>query len=79
MNKGWEHPLDASEGWEGLNDGDMEHFVNDPIVKAAREGIQNSLDAKRMIQAGANGLLVGESIMRSSDRSKIIKEISSNE
>jgi hypothetical protein len=46
MNKGWEHPLDASEGWEGLNDGDMEHFVNDPIVKAAREGIQNSLDAK---------------------------------
>ena len=46
MNKGWEHPLDASEGWEGLNDGDMEHFVNDPIVKTAREGIQNSLDAK---------------------------------
>lgn len=46
MSNGWEHPLDASEGWEGLNDGDMEHFVSDPIVKAAREGIQNSLDAK---------------------------------
>jgi hypothetical protein len=46
MDIGWEHPLDASEGWEGLNDGDMEHFVKDPIVKTAREGIQNSLDAK---------------------------------
>ncbi len=32
-----------------------------------------------MIEAGANGLLVGESIMRSKDRTKIIKEISLNE
>jgi len=49
------------------------------IYKIAESGIKNSLDAKRMIQAGANGLLVGESIMKSNDRYKIIKEISSNE
>jgi indole-3-glycerol phosphate synthase len=54
-------------------------LVPSNIYKIAESGIKNSLDAKRMIQAGANGLLVGESIMRSSDRSKIIKEISSNE
>ncbi|MBC78674.1 MAG: indole-3-glycerol phosphate synthase [Chloroflexi bacterium] len=49
------------------------------IFKIAESGIKNSLDAKRMIEAGANGLLVGESIMRSKDRTKIIKEISLNE
>ena len=46
MTIGWEHPLDGGAGWEGLNDGDMEHFIDDPIVKSAREGIQNSLDAR---------------------------------
>ena len=44
------------------------------IFKIAESGIKNSIDAKRMIDSGANGLLVGESIMRSKDRSKIIKE-----
>ena len=49
------------------------------IYKIAESGIKNSDDAKRMIESGANGLLVGESIMRSSNGTKIIKEISSNE
>ena len=53
-------------------------LVPKEIFKIAESGIKSALDAKRMINAGANGLLVGESIMRSSNRSKIIKEISSN-
>ena len=53
-------------------------LVPKEIFKIAESGIKGDLDAKRMINAGANGLLVGESIMRSSNRSKIIKEISSN-
>lgn len=64
---------------------DLENFekisdlVPKNIYKIAESGIKDSFDAKRMIQAGANGLLVGESIMRSKDRSKIIKEISLND
>ena len=54
-------------------------MVPSKIFKIAESGIKNSNDAKRMIDSGANGLLVGESIMRSTNRSKIIKEISSNE
>ena len=54
-------------------------MVPSNIFKIAESGIKNSNDAKRMIDSGANGLLVGESIMRSTNRSKIIKEISSNE
>ena len=54
-------------------------LVPSNIFKIAESGIKNSIDAKRMIDSGANGLLVGESIMRSKDRSKLIKEISLNE
>ena len=46
MTIGWNHPLDNSRSWQGINDGDMEHFVAEPLVKSAREAIQNSLDAK---------------------------------
>ena len=40
-------------------------MVPSKIFKIAESGIKNSNDAKRMIDSGANGLLVGESIMRS--------------
>ena len=46
------------------------------IFKIAESGIKNSEDALRMIGDGANGLLVGESIMISGNRKKIIQDIS---
>jgi indole-3-glycerol phosphate synthase len=46
------------------------------IFKIAESGIKNSKDALRMINKGANGLLVGESIMKSDNRKKIIQDIS---
>jgi len=46
------------------------------IFKIAESGIKNSSDAFRMINEGANGLLVGESIMRSDNRQKLIQNIS---
>ena len=46
------------------------------IFKIAESGIKNSNDAFRMINKGANGLLVGESIMRSDNRQKLIQDIS---
>ena len=46
MTIGWEHPEDTLKGWEGINSGDMEWFRDQPLEKYAREGVQNSLDAK---------------------------------
>ena len=50
--------------------------VPEGIFKIAESGIKNSNDAFRMINKGANGLLVGESIMRSDNRQKLIQDIS---
>ena len=46
------------------------------IFKIAESGIKNATDALRMINAGANGLLIGESIMKSDNRKKLIQNIS---
>jgi len=41
----WLFPENKVGRWEGINDGDAEHFLKNPIGSLAREVIQNSLDA----------------------------------
>ena len=41
----WLFPENKPGRWEGINDGDAEHFLKNPIGSLAREVIQNSLDA----------------------------------
>ena len=48
------------------------------IFKIAESGISNHNDALKMVSNGANGLLVGESIMKSNNISQIIKDIKEN-
>jgi len=42
----WLFPENKAGRWEGINDGDAEHFLKNPIGSLAREIIQNSLDAR---------------------------------
>ena len=53
-------------------------YIPTGIYKIAESGIKNSQDVKRMIDSGANGLLIGESIIKSTNIRKIISEISVN-
>ena len=53
-------------------------YIPTGIYKIAESGIKNSQDVKRMIDSGANGLLIGESIIKSNNIRKIISEISVN-
>lgn len=42
---GWNHPIDASDQWDGFNDSGIETFAGSPIKNLAREVNQNALDA----------------------------------
>ena len=53
-------------------------YIPTGIYKIAESGIKNTQDVKRMINSGANGLLIGESIIKSNNIRKIISEISVN-
>ena len=55
----------------------LSRIVPKGIYKIAESGIRNSEDATRMINSGANGLLVGESIIKSNNIQEIISEIAS--
>lgn len=41
----------------------------------SESGVKTSADAKRMLEAGAKGLLVGETLMRSADASQTIEQL----
>ena len=45
-NTNWLFPENKLGRWEGINDGDAQHFTKNPIGSLAREIIQNSLDAR---------------------------------
>ena len=45
-NTSWLFPENKVGRWEGINNGDAEHFLKNPIGSLAREVIQNSLDAR---------------------------------
>ena len=55
----------------------LSSMVPKGIYKIAESGIRNSEDATRMINSGANGLLVGESIIKSKNIQEIISDIAS--
>ena len=42
---GWEHVIDSSNTYAGINDAGIETFRGDPVNGFAREGVQNSYDA----------------------------------
>ena len=42
---GWNHPVDASDQWDGFNEPGIEHFSGSPIPHLAREINQNSFDS----------------------------------
>jgi hypothetical protein len=45
-NIGWEFPVDGAGEIEGLNGGDIETFLDNPLFSIAKESAQNSLDAR---------------------------------
>ena len=45
MTIGWNHPIDASDQWDGFNEPGIEHFSGSPTRHLAREVNQNSLDS----------------------------------
>ena len=74
----------------GINQRDLETFDVDStrairvaqeipkgIVKVAESGIRNTNDAAAMKEAGYNAILVGESIVTSSDPGKYLQELTS--
>jgi len=42
----WAFPIDEAGEIEGLNEGDIETFLNDPLLSISKECAQNSLDAR---------------------------------
>ena len=56
----------------------LSKLIPKDIFKIAESGISNHNDALKMVSNGANGLLVGESIMKSNDIGRIIKDIKEN-
>lgn len=63
--KGWHHPVDESDQWDGFNDPGIEMYAGSPIKHLAREAIQNSLDA------GDDDCVYVQFILRSVDPSSI--------
>ena len=43
----------------------------------AESGIRTAQDIQSLYQAGVNGVLIGETLMRSADKADIIKELRS--
>ena len=73
----------------GVNNRDLSTFVTDiqtsvelrksipgNITMIAESGIENGTQARALCDAGVNALLVGESLMRSSDIAGLIRELS---
>ena len=56
----------------------LSKLIPNDIFKIAESGISNHNDALKMVSHGANGLLVGESIMKSNNIGQIIQEIKEN-
>ena len=47
------------------------------IIVVAESGIKSAEDARRMREAGANAILVGETLMRSADPAALLRELAS--
>ena len=53
----------------------LREYVPDTISFIAESGIQTSTDIKRLKQAGVNGVLIGETLMRAKDKQKKLLEL----
>jgi indole-3-glycerol phosphate synthase len=53
----------------------LRKLIPDGIVVVAESGIRTPEDARRVYQAGANAILVGETLMRSEDPGQRIREL----
>ena len=80
--------LDAGARLVGVNNRDLKTFavdiqnsirlkalVPDNILFIAESGIQNARDIQALRDAGVDGVLIGESLMRSRDKAGMLKNL----
>ena len=48
------------------------------VIRVAESGMQNAADVRRMVDAGANAVLIGEVLMRASDPGKMLNKMRSS-
>ena len=83
-----ERALNIGADFIGINNRDLTTFKVDlntterllPLIPSqctiiSESGIQTSADVQRVLHAGANGVLVGESLMRASDPKKLLHDL----
>jgi len=54
----------------------LRHLIPAELVLVAESGIHSAADARRMLEAGAGAILVGEALMRSEDPGAKLAELS---
>jgi indole-3-glycerol phosphate synthase len=82
--------LDAGARLVGVNHRDLRTFKVDlglterlrnlipaDVILVAESGIHTAADARRMREAGADAILVGESLMRATDPAELVRELRS--
>lgn len=57
---------------------DLKQFVPEGVIFVAESGIVTVEDGQKLIANGADALLIGEALMRSSDKSRFVKELKTN-
>jgi indole-3-glycerol phosphate synthase len=80
--------LDGGARLIGVNNRDLRTFnvdlataerlaplIPSEIVRVAESGIKTAEDVRRLQRAGFNALLVGESLLRQSDRARAVEEL----
>ena len=83
-----EHALNIDADFIGINNRDLTTFNTDlstterlsPLIPSqctivSESGIQTPADIQRVLHAGANAVLVGESLMRASDPKKLLHDL----
>ena len=53
----------------------LRKMVPDTVLFVAESGIKTAADVARLREAGVNGILIGETLMRSSDKSQTLKTL----
>lgn len=50
-------------------------LVPDDIIFVSESGVKDSVDVKNIVDCGANAILVGEAMMRSTDKSAMLQSL----
>lgn len=53
----------------------LRKLVPDSVLFVAESGIRDETDAERLKQAGVNGVLIGEALMRSADKTTMLQKL----